>query len=172
MASSYLAQYYNQGPKVRATSEQPQWYRFTFTLPAGVALVDADTISFAKFGAGQKILTYGLGCDASFASSCDDAGVLTLGGTVASTGVITGGTQIDASVEGDAIATADRSNLENIAVAHVSADGDVLRFTVGDLTTATTTGARKMTLSVLVAQQNSRSTDVDSVLNYTSQYTL
>lgn len=159
--ATYNAQYFNAGPKVRATSEQPQWFNFTFTLPAGKGLADGDVIKFANFGAGQKILAYAIGCDASFCTSCDDAGTLTLGSTA-----------IDASVEGDAIATADRTNFEAIAVAHVSADGDDLYFTVGDLTTPTTTGVRKLSLGVLVAQQNSRSTDTDSVLTYDSQYTL
>lgn len=159
--ATFNAQYYNQGPKVRATSEQPQWFHFTFTLPAGKGLADGDVIRFAKFGANQKVVSYEIGCDASFCSACDDAGTLTLGATV-----------IDASVEGDALATADRTNAENISVAHISADADALFLTVGDLTTATTTGTRKLSLGVLVAQQNSRSTDVDSVLNYTSQYTL
>lgn len=161
MPTTYTTLQYDQGAKLRATSEQPQWYSVTFQLADGGALADSDVIKFAKLGANQKVLQYSLGCDASFASSCADDGVITVGST-----------DIDTSVEGDTIAVADRTNLESVAVAHVSADDDDLKFTVGNLTAASTSGVRKLTLSVQLQQQNSASAARYSTIDYSSSYPL
>lgn len=138
--------HYTNGPKIRAASEQPEWYSFSITLPAGKALVDEDELRFAIFGANQKIYSYILGCDASLGTSAGDTADLVIGSTV-----------IDAAVEADGLAVADRAYSANIAVAHVTADGDILKVdTSTALDSQTTTGARTITLSVLVGQQNSR----------------
>jgi len=153
---------YTQGAKVRATSEQPEWFSYTITLPAGSALADEDELRFAVFGANQKILAYSLGCDASIGTSNADTADLVIGSTV-----------IDAAVETDGLAVADRAYTANIAVAHVTADGDILKLdTSTALDSQTTTGVRKITLAVLVAQQNAADAASGSRVTYASPYTL
>jgi hypothetical protein len=154
--------YYTQGAKVRATSEQPQWFSFTITLPNGKALVDEDELRFAIFGANQKILAYALGCDAAIGIVPQDTADLVIGSTV-----------IDAEVETDCLIVADRAYTANIEIAHVTADGDILKLDISTaLDSQTSSGVRKITLSVLVAQQNNSDAAATSLIDYSSQYTL
>lgn len=152
---------YTNGARVRVTSANPQWRQFSITIPAGVALVDEDELRFCKMGADHKILEYTLGCDASLGTAAGDTADLVVGSTV-----------IDASVEGDCLAVADYTGGETIAVAHITADGDVVKVdTSTALDSQTTTGARTVTLSLLVARQNNATYTGESV-TYESPYTL
>lgn len=152
---------YTQGAKVRATSEQPEWFSFTVTIPDGKALADNDALRFAVFGANQKILAYSLGCDASLGTADADTADLYIGAY-----------RLDDSIENNSLAVADYVSTEFISVAHVTADGDILKVdTEAALNSQTTSGVRKITLAVLVAQQNAADA-ASGLVEYESRYTL
>lgn len=152
---------YTNGARVRASSDSPEWRQFSITIPAGVALVDEDELRFCKMGADHKILQYTLGCDASLGTSANDSADLVVGGIV-----------IDAAVETDGFAVADRTYGATIAVAHITADGDIVKLdTSTALDSQTTSGARTITLGLLVARQ-SNATYTGERLTYSSPYTL
>lgn len=154
---------YTNGARVRVTENRPQWFSWSVTIPDGVALADEDEIRFAKLGAGYKVLKYTLGCDASLGSASGGPDVMDLA---------LGSTVIDAAVEGDSLIVADRTYGSTIAVAHVSAGGDVLKLdTSTALDSQTSSGARTITLSALVGLQNLATYTGENV-RYSSPYTL
>lgn len=156
--TTYNAQFYDEGPKLRAPAEQPQWVRFTHKLPAGTAYATGDVINFAVMGAGQTILSYFVGTNASIAATTGNSllkvGSTSLAGNIADFG------GDDANVGGNTSADA-----------NVSASGDALSLTLGTLGTAVSSGERSITLSVLVAQQESRAlAEGTSRLSYSNHY--
>lgn len=141
--TTYNSQFYDEGPKLRAASEQPEWVRLTHKLPAGTAYASADVINFAKMGAGQSIMAFTVSTNASIAATTGNSLLKidtdSLAGNIADFG------------GDDALVGAFCSGDNNISV-----DGDALSLTLGTLGTAVSTGERSITLTVLLAQQESR----------------
>lgn len=141
--ATYTSQFYDEGPKLRAASEQPQWVRLTHKLPAGTAYASADVINFALLGGNQSIMAYTVSTNASIAAATNNSllkiASTSLAGNIADFG------GADALVGG--FCSGD---------SNISADGDALSLTLGTLDTAVSTGERSITLTVLLAQQESR----------------
>lgn len=143
MATYNATNYDVQGAKIKASSEQPEWFSFTYQVPTTLTLATGDIIKFAKFAANQQVLQYSVGANNSIASGTGADGALAVGST-----------SVDASV-GD-FGGNDSNIGEIIVVDHVSADNDDLKLTLGTLSSATTSGTRSINLRVLVANQEAR----------------
>lgn len=141
--TTYNSQFYDEGPKLRAPTEQPQWVRLTHKLPAGTAYASADVINFAKLGVGQSVMAYTVSTNASIAATTGNSLLKidtdSLAGNIADFG------------GANALVGAFCSGDNNISVA-----GDALSLTLGTLGTAVSTGERSITLSVLLASVESR----------------
>jgi hypothetical protein len=152
--ATYTNSYYDaQGSKIRASSEQPEWFSFTYQVPTTLTLATGDIIKFAKFAANQQVLQYAVGANGSIATGTGADGALAVGST-----------SIDTSVGN--FGGNDSSIGEIIVVDHVSADNDDLKLTLGTLDTATTSGTRSITLRVLVANQEARASTPSTSISF------
>lgn len=140
MATYSSTNYLTNGAKVRSSSNQPEWFSYTYKLPSTLTLATGDVIKFAKMGANQQILQYAVSTTGSVGTGTGTDGALAIGST-----------SLDASVGN--FGGTNASIGEIVVLDHVSADEDDLKLTLGTMDTATTSGTRSIHLRVLVAAQ-------------------